>query len=185
MSNFISDLKKDKQYRETLVDSLCKGVIETSNFRDLLEYVINEKNDLFDDVDFSEPLYEDDEITEFLILPSIRRVWGKVFQDYPEIFLPPEGDEITQPWLPLLKAKVQKKLELFQLSFNIDDFLDYLVDMFHKTKNSLNSFEYLDRTSETLSLIVDNYVAMLIKKVHDCNDFEAEVRDLKLKKLVK
>jgi hypothetical protein len=185
MSKFILDLKKDKQYKETLIDSLCKGVVDTSNFRDLLEYVINEKLELFDNVDFSEPLYEEDEIAEFLILPSIRRVWAKIFQDYPEIFLPPEGDEKTQPWLPLLKDKVQKKLELFQLSFNIDEFLIYLIEMFHKTKNSLISFEYLDRTSETLSLIVDNYVAMLIKKVHDCSDFEAEVRDLKLKKLVK
>lgn len=185
MGNFIYDLKNDKQFRETLIDSLCKGVIDTSRFRDLLDYVINHKLDLFDDSRFSEPLYEDDETTEFLILPSIRRVWGKIFQDYPEIFLPPEGDEKIQTWLPLLREKVYKKLELFQLSFDIDEFLYYLIEMFDKTKNSLINFEYLDRTSETLSLIVDNYIAKLIKKVHECKNFELEIRDLKLKKLVK
>ena len=56
--------------------------------------------------------------------------------------------------------------------------MDYLVDMFHKTKNSLNSFEYLDRTSETLSLIVDNYVASLVQKVLDIEDHEQAIEGM-------
>jgi hypothetical protein len=56
--------------------------------------------------------------------------------------------------------------------------------MFNKTKNLLIDFEYLDKTQETLTLIVDNYVAKLINNVTNCDDISQEIRDLKIKKVV-
>jgi hypothetical protein len=77
-----------------------------------------------------------------------------------------------------------KRLELYQLSFNIDDFIEYLIDMFNKTKNLLIHFEFLDKTQETLTLIVDNYVAKLVNGVTTCDDIAKEIRDLKIQKVV-
>ena len=54
-----------------------------------------------------------------------------------------------------------------------------------KCKESLIYFEHIDRTAETLTLIVDNYIAGLIKKVRDCNDIESEIKKQKREQLIK
>ena len=51
--------------------------------------------------------------------------------------------------------------------------------MMIKCKQSLIHFENIDRTSETLTLIVDNYIAGLVKKVRDCDDIGTEIDRIK------
>lgn len=176
MDNFIDRIKSDKQFRETIIDSLCSGIKESSEFRDTLEYVV--ENRLEQIQQETDQLYEDEDDILFLILPSIRRAWGKVFIETPKIFEMPKVVTQVPGYVP------DKRLEMYQLSFSIDEFIDYLIDMFNKTKNLLNDFEYLDKTQETLTLIVDNYVAKLIHNVTKCNDIAQEIRDLKIKKVV-
>jgi hypothetical protein len=101
-----------------------------------------------------------------LILPAITRLYGKYF--------------VTPP--TILKSD---RLDLYQLSFDIDHFIDYFVDIIPKVKNSLSYMEYLDRTAETLSLVVDNYIASQFKYAYDCKDIIEEIREVKLKKLIK
>jgi hypothetical protein len=101
-----------------------------------------------------------------LIFPAIRRVWGKVFVEPPK----------------LLK---DKKLELFQLLFDIDDFVGYLIEIMPKVKTSLIEFDKLDRTAETLVLIVDNYIAGLLEATRNRDDIQMEIRDLRIVKTLK
>jgi len=162
----ILDLKKDSDFRSLLVDTLCQGIRLTSDFRDILDYVIDEKLQLFEIDEFSGSFYPEDDDTLDLIFPAIRRVWGKVFVDPPQI----------------LK---EKKLELFQLLFDIDDFIDYLLDIMPKVKTSLIEFDKLDRTSETLILIVDNYIAGLLEATRNREDIQQEIRDLRISKTLK
>lgn len=162
----ILDLKKDSDFRSLLVDTLCQGIRLTSDFRDILDYVIDEKLQLFEIDEFSGSFYPEDDETLDLIFPAIRRVWGKVFVDPPQI----------------LK---DKKLELFQLLFDIDDFIDYLLDIIPKVKTSLIEFDKLDRTSETLILIVDNYIAGLLEATRNREDIQQEIRDLRISKTLK
>jgi hypothetical protein len=176
MDNFIDRIKSEKQFRETLIDSLCKGIKETSQFRDTIEYVV--ENRLEQIQQEAEQLYEDEDNILFLILPAIRRVWAKVFIETPKIFEMPKVVTQVPGYIP------DKRLEMYQLIFNIDEFIDYLIDMFNKTKNLLSDFEHLDKTQETLTLIVDNYIAKLIHNVTSCNDIGQEIRDLKIKKIV-
>jgi hypothetical protein len=75
-------------------------------------------------------------------------------------------------------------LELFRLYFDIDEFLDYLVLYLKKSKNTLEDFEYIDRSIETITLIVDNYVAKLVRKVLDSTDIKSEIRDMKIKRMI-
>lgn len=162
----ILDLKKDADFRSLLVDTLCQGIRLTSDFRDILDYVIDEKLQLFEIDDFSGSFYLEDDDTLDLIFPAIRRVWGKIFVDPPQI----------------LK---EKKLELFQLLFDIDDFINYLLDIMPKVKTSLIEFDKLDRTAETLILIVDNYIAGLLEATRNREDIQQEIRDLRISKTLK
>lgn len=176
MENFIERLKSDKQFRETIVDSLCNGIKESSHFRDTIYYVIDNRLEQIQNQ--TDKLYGDEDDIILLILPSIRRVWAKVYVETPRIFEMPKIVTETKGYKP------DKRLELFQLYFDIDDFVNYLIDMFHKTKNLLNDFDFLDKTQETLTLIVDNYIASLIQKVINCDNMEQEMRNLKIKKVI-
>jgi hypothetical protein len=50
--------------------------------------------------------------------------------------------------------------------------------MFIKSKDCLQHFEHIDRTAETLTLIVDNYVASLVQKVLDIEDHEQAIEGM-------
>ena len=125
----ILEINQNPSYREIILDTLCQGIKNTSEFRDLLEYVIDKKLYLFKGFEFQGNLYDgDDDLLDF-ILPTIRRVWGKVY--------------VTPP--SMLK---KERLQLFELLFDIDEFLDYLVLIIPKSSNKLEIFDNLDRTQE-------------------------------------
>jgi len=160
----IFDLREDPMLREELLDTLESMLrSRSSDFRDTVSYVLDNKLDLFKD--FDGPVYEGEDSMLDLILPAITRLYGKYF--------------ITPP--TMLKLE---KLELYQLSFDIDHFIDYLINILPKVKNSLATLESLDRTAETLSLVVDNYIANRFKYAYECDDILQEIREVKLKKLI-
>lgn len=163
----ISEIISDNGYRLSLVNSLCGGIDKKwiPEFIDLVDYVIDKKIPTLLELDIiKESLYDGEEETGDLILPSVRRVFGKVFIQPPQIL-------------------DKDRLDLFRLYFNIDEFLDYLIETLKKTKNVLKEFPYLDQTSETLTLIVDNYIAELLHKTTNCDDRKQEIRDLKINKI--
>lgn len=162
----IIDICKEKESREILIDTLCQGISNVSDFRDALNYVIDRIN-IFNIEEFKSQLYEDEDDYLDLILPTFRRVWGRVYTQPPPLF------------------KSDQRLELYRLNFDIDEFLDYLKISFIESKGCLNYFEHIDRTPKHLELIVDNYISLLVKRVLDCEDFVEESRELKLKKLIK
>jgi len=165
------DLYKDELYKKTIIDALCQGIDSKylNSFKSLLEYVIDEKYNLFDREEFKGALYLDDDETLDLILPAVKRVFGKIFIDPPTLF----KDFSYGRALP-----ENKRYKLFTMYFNIDEFIDYLIDMFIKSKNCLEHFEHIDRTVETLTLIVDNYVAGLVQQVRDIGDHEQAIDNL-------
>ena len=162
----IIDICKEKESREILIDTLCQGISNVSDFRDALNYVIDNIH-IFNIEEFKSQLYKDEDDYLDLILPTFRRVWGRVYTQPPPLF------------------KSDQRLELYRLNFDIDEFLDYLKISFIESKGCLNYFEHIDRTPKHLELIVDNYISLLVKRVLDCEDFVEESRMLKLKKLIK
>jgi hypothetical protein len=161
----IFDLRDDPMLREELLDTLESMLkSHSSDFRDTISYVLDNKLDLFKE--FDGPFYEGEDNMLDLILPAITRLYGKYF--------------ITPP--TILKSD---RLDLYQLSFDIDHFIDYFIDIIPKVKNSLEHLENLDRTAETLSLVVDNYIASRFKYAYECIDILQEIREVKLKKIVK
>ena len=161
------DLYKDEQYKKAIIDALCNGIASQHlySFKSLLEYVVDEKYYLFDREEFKGALYLEEDETLDLVLPAIRRVFGKVFIDPPTLFKE-------------TGYNTGSRYKLFTMFFNADEFIDYLIDMFIKSKDCLQHFEHIDRTAETLTLIVDNYVASLVQKVLDIEDHEQAIEGM-------
>lgn len=157
------ELYKDEDYKKSIIDALSQGIASQHlySFKALLEYVVIQKYHLFDKEEFKGSLYLDEDDTLDLVLPSIRRVFGKVFIDPPPLFN--------------TSGLFAARYKLFTMYFNADEFIDYLVDMFIKSKECLKHFEHIDRTAETLSLIVDNYIASLVQRVLDIEDHQQEI----------
>lgn len=174
--SLFAKLKENSSYRTTVIDALLSGISENhvDTLSSFLNYVIDEKYQLFDDEELKGFFYEDDEdeISD-LILPAIRRLYGKTFISPPSLFT---------------GIGEQERYKLFILYFNIDEFIEYLVDMLKKSKGMLNHFDYIDKTVETLTLIVDNYIAGNVKKVRDCEDIDTEIkkseREFKIKDIL-
>jgi hypothetical protein len=162
----IFEMLDNPLYKEALIDSICQGPI-TSEFRDTIEYVIDKKIILFKDYD--KPLYEGDDNLTSLILPSIKRVWGNTYINPPKLL-------------------IDDRLELYKLMFNIDDYIDYFIDILQKGI-SITSLEYLDRSCEFVRLIVDNYVGRNFQKAYTTIDVKSEIsslkRELKINKIIK
>lgn len=165
------DLYQDEHYKKAIVDALCQGIDNQHlySFRALLEYVVDKKYHLFDREEFKGALYLEEDETLDLVLPSVRRVFGKIFIDPPTLFKDSNYGRVLPE---------NKRYKLFTMYFNPDEFIDYLIDMFIKSKDCLEHFEHIDRTSETLTLIVDNYIAGLVQRVRDIEDHEQAIEGL-------
>lgn len=174
------DIHKDEHYKNAVIDALTANIPDEfmEYYEMTLDYVIKEKYHLFDKIEFEGSFYEGEDETLDLILPAIRRVFGKVFIDPPKIFQVQAEIKSVKGYIP------DGRLELFQLHYNIDEFVDYLIEYLILTKNSLSKFEYIDRTATTLEIIVDNYIGMLVRKVLDSSDIKKDIRDLKIKNIV-
>lgn len=162
----VFSIRDDKEYRSIIIGSVCAGISHSQPLKDVINYFLDNKLHLFQDEVFQGSFYESDDEFLDVLLPSIRRVWAKFFIETPEIL-----------------TDYQK--ELYRLSFDIDEFTDYLLSMIPKVKTSLIHFDELDRTLETLTLIVDNYVAKSIRKCLESQNILEEIRDKKIDKIVK
>lgn len=178
--NFFT-IHKDQNYKNAIIDALTGGIPDEfmEYYEMTLNYVINDKYKLFDKPEFEGSFYEGEDETLDLILPTIRRFFGKVFIDPPKIFQ-------VHPEVRAVKGyEPDGRLELFQLQYNIDEFIDYLVEYLTLSKDCLSKFHYIDRTSTTLEIIVDNYIGKMVKTVLESEDIKKDTRDLKIKNLVK
>lgn len=84
----------------------------------------------------------------------------------------------------LVSSIESKRLELFQLQFNLVEFLTFISDKFKKNHNILNDFKNLDTDGEILTLIVEDYIASKISYILSLNvsNIQKEIRDVKISK---
>ena len=164
MSKSVLDMRTDEAFRKLMIDALSNGLGDKKQLLvDILEYVVDQKLYLFENKDFEGTMYDEEDQMVDLILPCVRRIFAEVFINPPTLFK-------------------DKRLEYFQLLFDVDEFIEYLELIVPKMKKSLELLESLDRTSKTLELIVDNYVANLVERTRGREDIIADIRDLKIKK---
>lgn len=164
MEKTVLDMRTDETFRGLMLDAICNGL--GNEFKEMIIYVVDTKLDLFENEDFLGSMYADEDLIIDLILPCVRRIWGEVFINPPTLFR-------------------EKRLEYFQLLFDIDEFINYFINVVPKMRKSLEPLDSLDRTSKTLELVVDNYVAFLVERTRGREDIVADIRDLKIRKTLK
>ena len=173
------DFKDSKSLKEfdndRLYDALCKGLShpdDISYLKDLFKDTTTLHHHLFDDPIFTEKRNKTEEnpdgnnLLEY-ILPSLRRVYSKFFINPPSM---------------LVSSIESKRLEFFQLQFNLVEFLTFLSDKFKKNHNILNDFTNIDTDSELLTLIVEDYLASKVSYILSLNvsNIQKEIRDIKI-----
>jgi hypothetical protein len=167
-TSYIKLLESNTSYRSDILDSLSgyDKLVYSSDLRDFLDNFIDQHFHKFKEFE-NEYFYEDEDEIITIIIPIFRRLYGKMF--------------ITPPSILLDK---KEKLELFKLSFNIEYFCEYLINMLNYNRKALEKFEYLDKTNEIITLIVDNYIAYLIEYVNNSENIKLDIRHLKLKNIL-
>ena len=164
-----------------LLDTLLRGLKneqDSISLRKLFKETINTHHRLFEHKVFTKTINkteinpEGNNRLEY-VLPTVRKVYSKFFIDLPGLFNP------TNQYLKTVK---DLRLELYQLQFNLEEFLTELSDKFKKNSKALNDFENLDSTTEIMTLIVENYVAGKLKYALEKtnSDIQSEIRDTKL-----
>ena len=162
-------------FRNGLIRTMLSGIVDynlKSKFEVELKYIIDNKKELFNNNLIIGTFYEDDDKIEDLILPAIKRSWSMIF--------------ITPPTLFTIKLN-DKRFELFKLLWDVDVFINYLLDILPKVKFSLEEFKNIDRTAQTLELISQNYINGLVEKCRNKteNELKIQIRDLKIKNTLK
>jgi hypothetical protein len=155
---------------EVLYNTLCGGVNkpeDIKHLKDLFKYTTTLHYDLFTDPIFFEKKDVDSNIVIEYVLPTLRRAYSKFFINTPGIFS---------------TSNYQNRLELYQLQFNLREFLEFLSNKFLKNYTKLNDFENLDTNSEILTLIVEDYIGSKVSYVASVpvDEIQKEIRDIKL-----
>lgn len=166
--SYIDKLKNDIDFRVSLVDSLS-GYDKLSTSSELKLFINNfidnemEKFKEFDNFF----LYKDEDEVILLILPTIRRIYHRIY------ICPP----------PILNNK-KDKLELYQNMFIVSEFSDFLIKMIKENKKTLSNFKNIDKTIELLNLILEDYVSYLLNISLTTDDVKPKLRELKIKKII-
>lgn len=171
----LSEKLDNQLFRNGLIKTMLAGITDSdlkSKFEVEINYIIDNKREIFKNDLIIGTFYENDDKIEDLILPSVKRAWSMIFINPPSLFT--------------LNDRYNR-IELFKLLWDIDEFIDYVLDILPKVKHSLDNFENLDRSSQTLELIVQNYINGLIEKCRNKGpeQIKVEIRDLKIKKTLK
>ena len=138
---------------------------EREHLQELFEDACRKHYHLFDDKFWFTDL--DADLLIESILPCIRRVFASFFIQTPNLF-----------------GQDPKRLELFQLQFNLEEFLIEIKTKLTDNIDKLNDFENLDKVSTLLHIIVENYVAGKINLTKVTNPTQM-IRQIKLEKHLK
>ena len=121
-------------FRNGLMKAMLAGIVDDnlkSKFEVELNYIIDNKRELFNNNLIIGNFYDDDDKIEDLILPTIKKTWSMIF--------------ITPPTLFTIKLN-DKRFELFKLLWDVDEFINYLLDilnfllLIHQTQASNEDF---------------------------------------------
>lgn len=154
-----------------------------SLFQKILKDSIKNSHHLFQDDFFIKPLQEKGESNEVnsengenllsFIIPALQNVFSRFYINPPSLFI---ADPV------LTKGYKNIRLEIFELSFDSDEFLEVLAQKLRQNINILDDFKFLDHYSKIIEIIIDDYVSGKVKEVQKMKDLKSQLRYLKIKK---
>lgn len=138
-----------------------------------LEHIVDDRINLFLEGPLSGYIhkYDDDAVEEFII--------RSVYDAY-------ENMVINPPALFTILHDDMRR-EMLALKWDIDHFIDTISEWIADIDGLLDQFEYLDKTSETMRLITQNYVNKMIKECTGLTKQEQNemIRDLRIQNTLK
>jgi hypothetical protein len=138
-----------------------------------LEHLIDERRELFKEGPLSGYMHEiDEDSTEEFLVRCVYEAWESMVLNPPGLFRINPSDT---------------RREMLSLMWNVDHFLDTISVWAADADGLLDRFEHLDKTSDTMRLITQNYVNMMIKKCqgHTKQEQEIIIRDLRIEKTLR
>lgn len=159
---------------EYIYSALLSGLNDTIDFENL-KTLYNEATQihykLFDDPIFYVENDDNQKPIEY-ILPTIRKAYHLFF---------------IEPPMLLNSDFKRSHLELFQLQFNLKEFLEFISKKYITNHKCLDDFKNLDNISEILSLAVNDYLSEKLSYINNISksDILKELRDDKLTKKLK
>lgn len=138
-----------------------------------LEHLIDTRRNLFKEGPLSGYMHEiDEDSTEEFLVRCVYEAWESMVLNPPGLFR-------INPCDP--------RREMLSLMWDVDHFLDTISEWAADVDGLLDRFEHLDKTSDTMRLITQNYVNMMIKKCqgHTKQEQEIIIRDLRIEKTLR
>jgi hypothetical protein len=155
-------------------------------FSIILSGVFKNSKNYFQDDFFTNPLPEKGEPQEFtskngenllsFIIPALQNVFSRFWINPPSLFTDLQNSSLRSPNVR------DQRLEIFQLSFDSNEFLEFLAQKLRKNIDILDDFDNLDHYSKIIEIIIDDYVSSKVKFVQGVDDIKAQIRYLKIKK---
>lgn len=177
MSNPFSPLKmnlseyKSDIYMDTLLADM--DLDNSKKFTSLCNYVIDNYSHKFTSSFYTNPIPDSPyENVLSYILPFLRRIYGNFFINLPKILTigtHPSSDPVDKG---IYGERNKKRIEYFQLKFDIDEIISFFIEKIEKNINILNDFKYIDIYPTLLGLITDEYVAKKLKDVSSVSESE-------------
>ena len=134
-----------------------------------LRRLLEDRKDLFEEGPLCGMMHEgdDDSVEEFLAR-SVWEAFDGMVLDPPGLFRMTPGDP---------------RMEMLSLMWDVDHFLDTISEWAANADGLLDGLEYLDKTSEAMRLITQNYINMMIKNCmgHTKEEQKTILRDLRIK----
>lgn len=163
-------------------------------FSKIMKESIRTSSHYFEDTFFIDPLPEKGDTTEIssqngenllsFVMTALQNAFSRFYINPPSLFtghpkIDPE--DFFQDWYPPDGYKNQR-LEIFQLCFDSDEFLNFLSQKLRQNLSILDNFSYIDHYSKIIDIIIDDYVSGKVKFVQDIKDLKSQLRYLKIKK---
>jgi len=155
-------------------------------FSVILSGVFKNSKNYFQDDFFINPLPEKGDPQGFtskngenllsFIIPALQNVFSRFWINPPSLFTDLQNSSLRS-------SNVRdQRLEIFQLSFDSNEFLEFLAQKLRKNIDILDDFDNLDHYSKIIEIIIDDYVSSKVKFVQGVGDIKAQIRYLKIKK---
>jgi len=167
---------------ESIYFSLCRGISDSTHIDKLTQMfkiTTTKYWQLFESSEFKTKRNKSSEFPDGYnviqyILPTVRSAYIKFFIETPTLFKP----------ISFTGSHAQLRLELFQLQFNLVEFLNHLSEKYKSNFDKLDDFKNINKESEVLRLIVEDYLSSKVSYVLSVphSEIQKEIRDSKIHK---
>lgn len=169
-----------KSLKEYDIDEIYKSLLmniprdHAPILKSMLEDTIKKHYRIFDSEFFS-TVIDENKIRDY-VLPSVRAIYYEFFLEKQRFINWSSDGEIDK--------EIEKRKKIFELSFNLKEFLKFLSKKTRYNIKKLDDFENVDKIQTLMGIIKDDYVAMKYYKCAFTYYPDKDLRDIKINNII-